>query len=187
MAPALIALGASLVLRKGRTRRTLPIEDFFLAYGRQNRTPGEFIELLDIPAHFPPDLPAGKRLACYKISKRFDQDISAVLGCFNLSIESGTVASARIAFGGMAGIPKRAKAVEAALIGKPWSMASVEAALPAFETDFQPLTDMRASAEYRLLTARNLLVRYFVETTTEVPTRLAGVAPLETMGFGDAR
>ena len=130
----------------------------------------------------PVDRPRRRSLRCYKISKRFDQDISAVLGCFNLHIESGQVATARIAFGGMAGIPKRAKAVEAALTGKPWTIATVEAALPAFETDFQPLTDMRASAAYRMLTAKNLLVRYFHETTSDMPTRLVGNGALEAMG-----
>jgi xanthine dehydrogenase small subunit len=178
MAPALIALGASVELRKGRVRRTLSLEDFFIAYGKQDRRPGEFIESISIPGDIP-GLPStsdakAMRLRCYKISKRFDQDISAVLGCFNLHVENGAVASARIAFGGMAPIPKRAKAVEAALLGKPWTLATVEAALPAFEADFQPITDMRASAAYRMSVAKNLLLRYFHETTSDVPTRLVG-------------
>ena len=103
------------------------------------------------------------RLKCYKLSKRFDQDISAVCGCFNIAVEGGTVAEARIAFGGMAGIPKRASAVEAALVGQPWSEASVAAALPAFAQDFKPMSDMRASAAYRLQTAQNMLRRYWLE------------------------
>ena len=178
MAPALIAVGASVVLHNGGSRRSLPLEDFFIAYGKQDRRPGEFVEAFSVPV----GAAVKKPLRCYKISKRFDQDISAVLGCFNLHIETGTVATARIAFGGMAGIPKRAKAVEAALLGQPWTMATVEAALPAFETDFQPLTDMRASAAYRMLTAKNLLVRYFHETTSDVPTRLVGSGAMEAMG-----
>ena len=170
MAPVLIALGASIDLRKGAALRRLPLEDFFIAYGKQDRQPGEFVEAVSAPTGYP----LRADLRCYKISKRFDQDISAVLGCFNLHVENGAVASVRIAFGGMAGIPKRAKAVEAALLGKPWTMASVAAALPAFEADFQPISDARASAAYRLQVAKNLLIRYFHETTSGVPTRLVG-------------
>ncbi|SLN45131.1 4-hydroxybenzoyl-CoA reductase subunit gamma [Pseudoruegeria aquimaris] len=154
--PALIALGATLHLRKGEARRSLPLEAFFLEYGKQDRAPGEFVEALTIPAQ--PD-----RLKCYKLSKRFDQDISAVCGCFNLRLEAGTVAQARIAFGGMAGTPKRASHVEAALTGQPWSLETVQAALPAFAADYTPLSDMRASAAYRLATAQNMLLRYFHE------------------------
>ena len=154
--PALIALGATLHLRRGDTRRAILLEDFFLDYGKQDRAPGEFVEAVSIPRQ--PD-----RLKCYKISKRFDQDISALLGCFNLTIDGGKVTAARIAYGGMAGIPKRAAAVESALIGQPWTEAAVQAALPAFAQDFKPLSDMRASAEYRLAAAQNLLLRYFLE------------------------
>ncbi|MBI1170131.1 2Fe-2S iron-sulfur cluster binding domain-containing protein [bacterium] len=152
--PALIAMGATLHLRRGDAMRSLDLERFFLDYRKQDRQPGEFVAGLSIPA-------AAPGLRCYKISKRFDQDISAVCGCFNLTIDQGKVAEARIAFGGMAGIPKRAAAVEAALTGQDWTLATVHAALPAFATDFQPLTDMRASAGYRLQTAQNLLIRYF--------------------------
>jgi len=152
--PALIALGATLHLRKGATRRTLPLEDYFLAYGRQDRAPGEFVEAVSLPVQ--PD-----RLGCYKLSKRFDQDISAVCGCFNVLVENGMVTAARIAFGGMAGIPKRAAAVEAALIGQPWTEASVARAQGAFVEDFEPLSDMRASATYRLRAAQGMLMRHF--------------------------
>ncbi len=162
--PALIALGATLHLRRGDEMRTLPLEDFFLDYRKQDRHPGEFVAGVTIPAQAP-------ALRCYKISKRFDQDISAVLGCFNITVENGQVQAARIAFGGMAGIPKRARTVEAALLGQPWSMATLTAALPEFAKDFQPMTDMRASAAYRLTTAQNLLIRYFHDlagTATDV-------------------
>jgi xanthine dehydrogenase small subunit len=108
-------------LRKGDTRRDLPLEEFFLDYGKQDRAPGEFVEAVSIPRQ--PD-----RLRVYKLSKRFDQDISAVCGAFNITVEDGTVTAARIAFGGMAGTPKRATHVEAALIGQPWTRATVEAA-----------------------------------------------------------
>lgn len=156
--PALIALGATLHLRRGGERRSLPIEDFFIDYGKQDRQPGEFVEAVTVPTD-------DEGLRCYKLSKRFDQDISAVCGCFNLRIEGGTVQSARIAFGGMAGTPKRASAVEAALTGQPWTEGTVEAVLPAFAEDFQPLTDMRASSGYRLQGAQGMLRRYLAETT----------------------
>ena len=100
-------------------------------------------------------------LRCYKISKRFDQDISAVCGCFNVTVDAGVVTAARIAFGGMAGVPKRASLAEAALVGKAWTEAAVDAAAEAMAGDFAPLSDMRASAGYRMLTAQNLLRRYF--------------------------
>ena len=154
--PALIALGARLHLRRGDERRALPLEDFFIDYGRQDRRAGEFVEAVSIPRR--PD-----RLRCYKLSKRFDQDISAVCGCFSIRIEAGRVQEARIAYGGMAAIPKRARAVEAALEGMVWSEESVRAAMVEFARDFKPISDMRASAEYRLEAARNMLLRYWHE------------------------
>ena len=141
--PALIALGATLHLRRGNARRSMPLEDFFLDYGRQDRRAGEFVEAITVPRQ--PD-----RLRCHKLSKRFDQDISAVCGAFAIRVEEGHVASARIAFGGMAPIPKRAASVEAALVGRPWSEPAVRRAMAAFSEDFAPISDMRASAEYRL-------------------------------------
>lgn len=155
--PALIALGARLHLRKGAARRVIALEDFFLDYGRQDRAPGEFVEAVSIPVQ--PD-----RLACHKLSKRFDQDISAVCGAFNITVTEGRVAAARIAFGGMAGTPKRAAHAEAALIGQPWTEATVRAAQDAFAQDFTPLSDMRASAGYRLRAAQGMLMRHFLTT-----------------------
>ncbi|WIY51909.1 xanthine dehydrogenase small subunit [Devosia sp. YIM 151766] len=158
--PVFIALGARLGLRKGEQRREIRLEDYFLAYGKQDRQPGEFVESVTLPL-----LPAAETLAVYKISKRRDEDISALCGAFRVALDDkGMVEMARIAFGGMAAIPKRASAVETALLGMPWTMESVEAALPAFAEDYQPLSDMRASAEYRLLAAQNLLKRFYLET-----------------------
>ena len=154
--PPLIALDATLHLRKGDTRRTLPLEAFFLDYGKQDRAPGEFVEAASFPRQ--PDT-----LKVYKLSKRFDQDISAVLGAFSLTVEDGQITAARVAFGGMAGIPKRAAHVEAALTGQPWTEATIQSAAAAFDQDFTPMSDMRASAAYRLETARNMLLRYFAE------------------------
>lgn len=156
--PTLIALGATLHLRHGDTRRTLPIEDFFLDYGKQDSAKGEFVEAVTLPRQ--PDT-----LRVYKLSKRFDQDISAVCGAFNITVSAGAVTAARIAFGGMAGIPKRATHVEEALIGQPWTEATLTAAHDVWKQDFQPMSDMRASASYRLDAARNMLRRAMFETT----------------------
>jgi xanthine dehydrogenase small subunit len=158
--PALIALGATLHLRHGDTRRSMPIEDFFIDYGKQDRAPGEFVEAITIPRQ-------ADNLKVFKLSKRFDQDISAVLGAFNITVENGTVTSARIAFGGMAGTPKRATHVEQALIGQPWTAATIASAQAEFDKDFTPMSDMRASAEYRQEAARNLLARCYAEMNGE--------------------
>lgn len=154
--PALIALGARLHLRKGDKRRDIAIEDFFIDYGKQDRAPGEFVEFVTIPRQ-------ADRLKCYKISKRFDQDISAVCGCISIAVADGTVTQARIAFGGMAGTPKRAKAAEAAIVGQPWTAETTRAAMAAMAKDYTPMSDMRASAEYRMQTAQALLMRYYLE------------------------
>ncbi len=154
--PPLIAIGAVVHLRKGARRREMPLEAFFLDYGKQDREPGEFVEAITMPRSAPD-------LRVYKLSKRFDQDISAVCGAFNVQVEDGEVRDARIAFGGMAGVPKRAGHVEGALIGQPWTEETVQGAIARFRDDFTPLTDMRASAEYRLMTAENMLLRYFHE------------------------
>ncbi|HER26690.1 MAG TPA: xanthine dehydrogenase, partial [Rhodospirillales bacterium] len=168
--PALIVLGATLVLRQGDTERRLPIEDFFVDYGKQDRKPGEFLKAIEVPI-------TGKsgNFRCYKITKRFDQDISAICGCFDIHITDGVVSRARIAFGGMAAIPKRAIAVEKTLVGQPWTTETVDAARSAFDDDFQAIGDMRASADYRMTIARNLLKKYFVESDTPLSdTRLVG-------------
>ena len=156
--PPLIAIGATVSLRRGEDSRTIALEDFFVEYGKQDRAPSEFVTQITVPKAGLLDLKV------YKLSKRFDQDISAVCGAFNITVENGKVSAARIAFGGMAGTPKRANAVEAALIGQPWTQATIDAALPAFVKDYQPMTDMRASAEYRQTAAQNMLKRVFAES-----------------------
>lgn len=166
--PAFIALGATLTLRSKSGSRTLPLEDFFLTYGKQDRRPDEFVESLTLPK-----APEGSMNAVYKISKRRDEDISALCGAFSLTVTGGTVSSARIAFGGMAGTPVRAKHVELALVGKPWNRATIDAARNEFSKDYQPLTDWRATAEYRLKAAENLLTRFYLEhATQDHPVRL---------------
>jgi xanthine dehydrogenase small subunit len=158
MPPALIAAGARIVLRRGDEQRELALEDFFIDYGRQDRRPGEFVE-----AVIAPRLEPGRIFKVFKLSKRFDQDISAVCGAFSLALANGVVTDARIAFGGMAGTPKRAPACETALIGRPWTEDTIEAAMAALDTDYTPMSDMRASAAYRTLAARNMLRKVFLE------------------------
>jgi xanthine dehydrogenase small subunit len=172
MPPALIALGAELVLRRGDVQRTISLEDFFIAYGKQDRAPGEFVEAVRVPT----DL-NGALFKVYKLSKRFDQDISAVCGAFSVRVEGGVVTSARVAFGGMAGTPKRANACEAALVGQAWDPTTIDTAVAALAGDFTPLTDARASAAYRVLAAGNMLRKMFIETTQpDVATRVPEAA-----------
>ncbi|MEZ5812760.1 MAG: xanthine dehydrogenase small subunit [Rhizobiaceae bacterium] len=157
--PPLIALGATVTLRRGGKRRTLPLEKFFIAYGKQDRETGDFVERIDVP------LPgAGDRFAAYKISKRRDEDISSVCVAIRVRLsDDGTVSEAAICFGGMAATPKRAGNAEKALVGKALDDQSIADAVTALESDFQPISDMRASAEYRMLTAKNLLRRFVME------------------------
>ena len=152
--PALIAMGAILILRRGSERRRIPLEDFFIAYQQQDRLPGEFVEAVEL-------LKDQTGLRCYKLSKRFDQDISAVCGCLNITAKDGIITQARIAFGGMAGTPARALRTETALIGQIWSAETFATAQAVMAQDFTPLSDMRASAEYRARTAENMLMRYY--------------------------
>jgi xanthine dehydrogenase small subunit len=175
LAPALIALQAGLDLRAGELRtghemRALALEDFFIAYGKQDRRPSEYVRALHIPR-----LQPHQAYHAYKVSKRFDEDISAVMGAFRFDLDGRRVASARVAFGGMAATPKRAGTAEAALIGEPWREVAAERAAVALAQDFQPLDDWRASARYRMLCAQNLLRRFVVESGDEpVDSRVAG-------------
>jgi xanthine dehydrogenase small subunit len=144
------------------------LEGFFLAYQKQDRKPGEFVEKIIVPAKAENVL-----FKTYKISKRFDQDISAVCGAFALTMKGNVIAEARIAFGGMAATPKRAALAEKVLKDKAWNEATVRAAMAALREDYKPLTDMRASAEYRSQIAENLLHRFYIETTQpDIETRV---------------
>lgn len=177
--PALIALGATLELRKGDAARTLALEDFFIDYGKQDRGPGEFVTGLYVPK-----LDPNQTFRAYKISKRFDQDISAVMGAFQFTIVQGQITEARIAYGGMAAIPKRASGAEAALIGVRIDAPSSWApALKAILEDFTPLTDMRASENYRRETARALLAKALMEAggTNDKKTRVTGHRNMESV------
>ncbi len=168
--PALIALGARIGLRNGNLRREMPLEDYFIDYGVQDRNQGEFVERIVFPQAV-----SDRRFAIYKLSKRFDQDISAVCGAFNLKLDGDDVADIRVAYGGMATTPKRATRAEQAMIGQPWCEDTVAAAMLALEEDFTPISDVRASAEYRILAAKNLIRRFYLETgKKETALRLVG-------------
>ena len=152
--PALIALGATLTLRSAAGSRSMPLENYFLDYGKQDRRAGEFVERIHIPRPGP-----GELVQIAKLSRRFDSDISAVLGAFKLTIADGRITDARIAFGGMAATPRRALACEAMLIGQVLNADTITLAAAALARDFSPLTDVRGSADYRLQAAAGLLWR----------------------------
>ena len=165
--PLLIALDARIVLRRGDQRREMPLEAFFIDYGKQDRQPGEFVEEIVIP------VPQGARIAAYKVSKRRDSDITSVAAGIRVDVADGIITDVRLAFGGMAGTPKRARAAEDALRGQPFAEAAFDAAARAIAGDFQPMTDMRASAEYRATVARNLIRRFWLEQSEPgLPVRL---------------
>jgi xanthine dehydrogenase small subunit len=166
--PALLALDATLILRRGDTSRSVKLDDFFTGYRRTVLARGEFIERIDVPLPEP-----GEMFRCYKVSKRFDQDISAVCAAFRLRLRDGIVSDIRIGFGGMAATPARPTAVETFLTGRPWTESTIRIGQAAMDNAFSPLSDMRASAAYRRTVARNLLLKCFLETTEEaVLTRL---------------
>jgi len=158
-APALIALGADVILRRGKQQRRLPLQDFYLDYMKKDLQPGEFVEALQVPR---PD--TSWAISAHKVSKRQDSDISAVCAVLALQLRNGSVQQARFAFGGMAAIVKRAAAAEAAVVGQPWVEATAEAAAQALVNDFKPMTDMRASDGYRMKVAQNLLRKLWLES-----------------------
>ena len=158
--PVLMALDAEIELRRGARMRRMPLADFYLDYMKNQLEPGEFVQALRVPLDAAPT----RQVRAYKISKRFDCDISALCAGFSIDVRDGVVHDVRLAFGGMAATVRRAAQAEAALRGQPWSEASVTAAQQALARDFTPLTDMRASAAYRLQVAQNLLQRLWLET-----------------------
>jgi len=158
--PALICLGATIVLRSATGTRTLPLEDFYLGYMKKDLRPGEFVAAIRVPRARPSQI-----VRCYKIAKRYEQDISAVCGAFAIEVVGGRVQSARVCFGGMAATPRRASTCEQALTGADWTVAGIEPAVAALSNDFQPITDFRASQDYRQRIAGNLLRRLVAETS----------------------
>ncbi|GAB3242854.1 xanthine dehydrogenase small subunit [Chitinimonas naiadis] len=177
--PALIVLGSRVVLQRGEAVRELALEDFYLGYQKTALQPGEFVAALRVPDH------AGQSrrwFRTYKLSKRYEQDISAVCAAFALELDAQQrIVSARVAFGGMAATPQRARACEAALLGQPWDEATLRLGQQALEQDFQPLSDARASAAYRRQAAANLLRRYWLESTAASSGSLGQLAAIEVM------
>ena len=168
-APALIALGADIVLRRGTQQRILPLQDFYLDYMKNALQPGEFVEAVEVPLQ---TLGAGWVTQAHKISKRLDCDISAVSAGFALRLDGERVAEARLAYGGLAATVRRAAGAEAALLGQPWTEATLRAAQAALARDYTPLTDLRASADYRRATSAALLERLWLSTRPHDPVPL---------------
>lgn len=176
--PALIALDAEIVLRRGRDIRSMPLDAFYVGYQKTALELGEFVVALRVPRPEPT-----LRFRTYKVSKRYDQDISAVCAAFAIHVVDGTIARVRIAFGGMAATPKRATHAEAVLAGTAWDEQAARRAMDALSIDYQPLTDLRASSHYRSAVARNLLWRFWLETREHAPLALAEV---DAFAFDDA-
>jgi xanthine dehydrogenase small subunit len=182
--PVLMSLDTQIELRRGDVVRRMPLPDFYIDYMKNQLQPGEFVQGLAIP------LAAMRRqVRAYKISKRFDCDISALCAGFAIELEEGsdTVKAVRLAFGGMAATVKRAAGAEAALVGKPWTQASVATAKLALAQDFKPLSDMRASADYRLQVAQNLIQRLWLETRTEDALSLEETSVWSVMPHASAK
>ena len=172
MPPALIALGAEMTLQCGDQQRKILVEDYFVGYKKTVLAESEFIR--DI---FIPKAKNNQQLKVYKISKRFDDDISAVLAAFWVELENDKVKSIRIAFGGMAEIPKRAKNCEAALLSKTLNQENIRLAQQALTNDFTPMSDVRASSNYRMKVAQNLIQKCYLELTNKnIETRVINYA-----------
>jgi len=169
--PVLMALSARLVLRRGARERRMALEDFYLDYMKNALEPGEFVQAIEVPA------PSFTRLRAYKLSKRFDSDISGLAAGLALTLDGmGVVTDARFAFGGMAATVKRAAHAEAAVRHQPWTEATMEAAAAALARDFTPITDLRASAGYRQRAVVNLLRRFWLETRRDAPLKAGQVS-----------
>jgi xanthine dehydrogenase small subunit len=164
-APVLMALDAVLLLRRGDSVRRLPLHGFYTGYMQNQLQPGEFVQAIEVPRA----ATLGRSVRAYKISKRFDCDISALCAGLSIRLQGEHIADVRLAYGGMAATVLRAAGAEAALVGQPWSEASLQSAMVALAQDFTPLTDMRASSGYRLQVAQNLLRRFWLETRPANP------------------
>lgn len=160
LAPVLLALGARVLLRSAEGERTLPLDEFFVGYRKTALGPGEILYAVEVPHP-----PATARVTSFKVSKRRELDISTVAaGCFVRLDDAGRVAEARLAYGGMAATPARARGAEAALLGRPWNEDTVREAMARIDGDFRPISDLRGSAWYRATVARNLLLAFWLET-----------------------
>jgi xanthine dehydrogenase small subunit len=172
MPPALIALGAKLSLQRGEVEREIALEDYFVAYKQTVLGDSEFIKNISIPK-----AKAGQLLKVSKVSKRIDDDISAVLAAFFIELKDNVVINVRIAFGGMAGIPMRAKYCEAMLLNNNFNKENITAAQLALTQDFKPMSDVRASDKYRMKVAQNLLLKCYLELQNRsIETRVVNYA-----------
>lgn len=172
MPPALIALGATMTLHVNGSERTILVEDYFVDYKKTVLKPSEFIKSVQIPKP-----KAGQTLKLYKISKRIDDDISAVLAAIFIEQQANNISNVRIAFGGMAAIPKRATKAEAELLGNTLTAAVVAKAKDALTVDFKPMSDVRASEKYRMRVAQNLIEKCYVELQSKtIATRVVNYA-----------
>jgi len=162
--PALLALGATLLLVSSTGSRSVGLEAFYRGYKLNAMVPNEVIESVSVMKPV-----ANSIFRTYKVSKRFDSDISAVCAAFFVQFDGETIASCRLAFGGMAAVPMRAGSTEALLAGRKWDESVVQSAMDALAADFSPLSDMRATAAYRMAVARNLLYRFWLESRTTQP------------------
>ena len=170
--PCFIILEGEIELRAGLVARTVALEDYFIAYKKQNRESGEYLRRVLLKKPGPND-----HIRLFKITKRRDEDISSVMSAFRITVEEGLVTQARIAFGGMAGTPKRARSAEAAIIGLPIKdITTWRAGAEGLSMDFEPLSDHRASSDYRMRVARNLVIKALAE--------IAGVPSSSTRIFG---
>jgi len=174
--PVLIVLDTVLVLRRGEEQRELPLEDLYIDYQKTALQSGEFVESIRVPKK-----QGSVQVRTYKIAKRYDQDISAVCAAFSITHINGKIEGIRVAFGGMAATPKRAVQTEKALLGKTWDESTVQTAMTALEKDYRPLSDMRASAAYRMKVAQNSLYRFFLETRPETPLTTSQVSAFEAV------
>ena len=164
--PILLSLNAEILIESPNKKKVLPINNFFIDYRKTKLKKNEFIRSIKIPL-FKKNI-----FKAFKISKRFDDDISSICGSFNFEIKNSKINQAYIAFGGMAAVPKRAKACEAMLRNKPLTIDTFVRAKDYLEKDLNPIGDMRASKEYRLEVAKNLLIKCFLEINTKKLTRV---------------
>ena len=177
--PLLIALGAHLVLASARGYREMPLEDFYLAYRKTALRTDEIVGWITVPKPLAAPrkqikTPAANGEFCrvYKISKRHEDDISAVCLALQLRLDKGQVVGASIGAGGVAATPARARATEAALLGQPWNPDTVRAAMATLRAEFAPISDMRASSAYRREVLGNLLWRYWLDSQGNIATDL---------------
>ncbi|MEM7294004.1 MAG: FAD binding domain-containing protein, partial [Pseudomonadota bacterium] len=158
--PALIALGAEVLLRRAGGQRRVALESLYIDYMQNIIDAGEIVESVIVPKARP-----NQFVRAYKNSKRFDQDISAVCAAFSIERDGDQVIAARFGFGGVAAIPARAQLAEQQCVGKPWNKETVATVAATLTEEFSPLTDMRATAAYRHAACTQLLERFYIEST----------------------